>query len=297
MTQDPRKIIIEYPEAFPVTGPLREVFTERLRTFFDGCSTWSCSLEGSLPEKLLKLREEMQESIGYPPSLPSNLKEDGFGVIEPCAISFIVLPEELLSWKGLQVKSMKDLSPIVRNVGLEMASRILGLQIRYGGTESHPARDEQADGEENPQNPQLIPAMLCPVAPPGRIGALTGGWSDREAHILQRSVHRHMAGAAIVALIVGIFLGAAFFSHTRYMIVSDDGGLHRSMGGTTPRHHVVSIPVPSLMPGAVAPGAVAPGAVAPGAAYQYGAQQHPARPHRAQSPSEIAAAPVLSSRP
>ena len=43
MSKEDQQIIIEYPEAFPITGALREVFTERLRTFFDGCSTWSCS--------------------------------------------------------------------------------------------------------------------------------------------------------------------------------------------------------------------------------------------------------------
>ena len=136
--------------------------------------------------------------------------------------------------------------------------------------------------EENPQDPQPVPAMLCPVAPPGRIGALIRGWSDREVHILQRSVHRHMAGAAIMALIVGIFIGAVFFSHTRYeMIMPYDGGLPRPIGGTAPRHRVESIPVPSLMPGA-------PGTVAPGTAYQSGAQPHQARPHRVPPPGEIA---------
>jgi hypothetical protein len=46
VTKEPQEIIIEYPEAFPITEPLREVFTERLRTFFTACNTWSCSNDG-----------------------------------------------------------------------------------------------------------------------------------------------------------------------------------------------------------------------------------------------------------
>lgn len=66
-----QELIVTYPEAFPITGPLRDVFTERLKTFFKGYDTWPCSQDESLPEKLLGLRREMQESVGCPQATPT----------------------------------------------------------------------------------------------------------------------------------------------------------------------------------------------------------------------------------
>lgn len=143
MTEEQPEIIVEYPAIFPITGPLREVFTERLRTFFQACDTWSCSHDGSLPEKLLKLRREMQESIDYPPVRKTALAPDNVpldeGEFSPVRedpearhVRTLVSPEVRLSWEGLQTRSMEELPPAVRDAGLDLASRILGVHIRYG---------------------------------------------------------------------------------------------------------------------------------------------------------------------
>lgn len=195
MSEENQQIIIDYPDDFPISGPLRAVFTERLKTFFEGCNTWSCSSEGSLPEKLLKLRLKMQKNIGYPPSKPSAPESDEGGELGN-GKETVVLPEELLSWEGLQTKSMEGLSPIVRNAGLEMASRILGLQIRYG-TAIH--NDEGQPG--------FIPQTLCPFTRPGVISNLTKDWSPADRARLRRQIEKHTGIAATIALIVGMVLG------------------------------------------------------------------------------------------
>lgn len=258
------KIIIEYPEAFPISGPLRTVFTERLKTFFEGCNTWSCSSEGSLPEKLLKMRKEMQESIGYPPSLtaasvarmqaglqpdPGNCHEsdiqvDSWGAVS--ATKKVVMPEELLSWKGLQAKSIKELSPIVRNAGLEMASRILGLQIRYG-------IDMDNDGEVQPG---FIPRALCPFTQPGVISNLTKDWNPADRARLRRQIEKHIGIAATIALIVGMVFGVVLtpsgtvvitppgYHHDTYAERSYSAPHHQGLSPSAP----IARPLPSIAP-------------------------------------------------
>lgn len=246
MSTENQQIIIDYPDDFPISGPLRAVFTERLRTFFDGCSTWSCSSDGSLPEKLLKLRKEMQESIHYPPQDKSNVLGNECGVIEPCAISFIALPEELLSWKGLQAKSMKDLSPIVRNAGLEMASRILGLQIHYGET-------DVSNQEAEPECADLSvdgwpwPAQLCPFSLPKRIGVLTKNWSAGDREKLIHVIKRHVETAALAAFVIGLVLGllVAASGHPHHKTYNRSSTAWESSYGVPNFPHALTPPVPA----------------------------------------------------
>jgi hypothetical protein len=229
-----QELIIEYPDAFPISGALRAVFTERLRTFFKTCDTWSCSSEGSLPEKLLKMRKEMQESIGHPPSKTaaaiarvhaglqpdrheSDIQVDSWGAVS--ATEKVVLPEELLSWEGLQARSMEDLPPIVRNAGLEMASRILGLQIRYGS-----AINSEAEGQ-----PGFIPQALCPFTGPGAgiISDLTKTWSPADRDRLRHQIEKHVVGAACIAFILGMVLGAVLTpSGSKTTVITPADGYH-----------------------------------------------------------------------
>ena len=278
MSKD-QQLIVDYPEDFPISGPLRAVFTERLKTFFEGCNTWSCSSEGSLPEKLLKMRKEMQESIGYPPSLtaasvarmqaglqpdPGNCHEsdiqvDSWGAVS--ATKKVVMPEELFSWKGLQAKSIKELSPIVRNAGLEMASRILGLQIRYGEAD---ASDGQPDGVTmvSDQDPEPgctglsvdglhpakgLPAQLCPFSWPKRIGVLTKNWSYEDREKLIHVIKRHVGIAATIALIAGMVLGGVL-TPSGTVVITPPGYHHEAYAERQydAPHAVASIPQPIL---------------------------------------------------
>ena len=241
MRTETQQLIIHYPDDFPISGPLREVFTERLKTFFEGCNTWSCSSDGSLPEKLLKLRKEMQESIGYPPSelgpSESDVHVDEWGALPIAGNTKVVLPEELLSWKGLQAKSMKDLSPVVRNAGLEMASRILGLQIHYGYAFLANSADRSlrlrinwvgttALDLDEAEQPGFIPQALCPFTRPGVISNLTKTWSPIDRARLRHQVKKHVAIAAGVAFIVGIVLGAVLTPSGNTTVITAPGDYH-----------------------------------------------------------------------
>lgn len=253
MTEDQPEIIVEYPETFPISSPLREVFTERLKTFFQACDTWSCSHDGSLPEKLLKLRREMQESIDYPPMRKTALAPDNVpldeGEFSPVRedpearhVRTLVSPEVRLSWKGLQTRSMEKLPPAVRDAGLDLASRVLGVHIRYGRPElcfeHRKNAPVSADLSASPL-PALLAATgatlvpealagasalhdwqyesecvapaktqsLCPFTPPGATSELTKNWSTADRARLRHQIQRHIGMAAIAGLIVGMVLG------------------------------------------------------------------------------------------
>lgn len=253
MSKD-QQLIIDYPEDFPISGPLRAVFTERLKTFFEGCNTWSCSSEGSLPEKLLKMREKMQKNIGYPPSESASES----GVPLDAREKKIVLPEELLSWEGLQAKSMEELSPIVRNAGLEMASRILGLQIRYG----RPDECFQVASIHNPESDPSVsrverwPAQLCPFSLPKRIGALAKNWSYEDREKLIHIIKRHVGIAAFAAFVAGMVFGVVLtpsgtvvitppgYHHDTYAERSYSAPHHQGLSPSAP----IARPLPSIAP-------------------------------------------------
>lgn len=236
--ENPRTIIIDYPNDFPISGPLREVFTERLKTFFTGRDTWSCSSEGSLPDKLLNLRLKMQKNIGYPPSEPA----PELGVPLDAREKKIVLPEELLSWEGLQAKSMEELSPIVRNAGLEMASHILGLQIRYGRPDECFQVATSIHNESDPSGSHVEwwPAQLCPVSLPGRIGVLAKNWSIEDREKLIHVIKRHVGSAAFVAFIIGLVLGLVIGS-------PNDGPSTSQEAGYGTGHISYTQPVPAVL--------------------------------------------------
>lgn len=229
MEKEKQSIITEYPESFPIKGPLLEVFTERLKTFFNACDSWSCSHDGSLPEKLLTLRQEMQKSIDYPPmhctevvrpanafrsseakdcrldewvETPSIIGEDP----EDLHVRTLISPEVRLSWKGLQVHSMEYLPPAVRDAGLDLASRVLGVHIYYGYQET--LQGEDWDG--NPDDPQPHPLVepVCPFARHGPISKLMKNWSPADRGRLSHHVRRHIGIAAVIGFIIGMVLGA-----------------------------------------------------------------------------------------
>ncbi|MCR1347360.1 hypothetical protein NRY68_16545 [Acidithiobacillus ferrooxidans] len=154
------KVIIEYPDDFPILEPLRTVFTERLYLLFDAhYVAWSMS-HSELLEKLFVLRHEMQKSIGYPPvishllkthpadPLPAWLPPSGKPVMQgspvPESIDGILSLEELLCWKNIEFRFLNDLPPDARDAGLEMASRILGIHIYYGETDNTAAAGDTA---------------------------------------------------------------------------------------------------------------------------------------------------------
>lgn len=256
-----------------MTEPSRAVFTERLKTFFEGCNTWSCSSEESLPEKLLKLRREMQESIGYPPlesakaiarmhaGLPeerifadghfeSDVQVDDHGMRTTIKI---VPPEELLSWKGLQTKSLEDLSPIVRNAWLDMASRILGIGLRYDfAVPLHPKDGQSASCVDTLPSDWGKHIALCPFSTPSRLGILTKGWIAEDVQTLRHTVHRHMAVTAAIALIAGIVIGTVLTPSGNTTVITpysrQQRGYHheayaeRQYGAP---HVIASIPQPS----------------------------------------------------
>lgn len=242
MSEENQQLFITYPDDFPISGPLREVFTERLKTFFTGCNTWSCSSEGSLPEKLLKLRLKMQKNIEYPPSE----SESDAPTSDVHDKGKVVLPEELLSWEGLQTKSMEDLSPIVRNAGLEMASRILGLQFRYG---TATMMDMDNDGEVQPG---FIPRALCPFTQPGVISNLTKDWNPADRARLRRQIEKHIGITATIALIVGMVLGAVLTPSGTVVITPPgyhhDATAERSYSALHPQGLSPSAPIARPLP-------------------------------------------------
>ena len=170
------KVIIEYPDDFPISEPLRTVFTERLYLLFEVCRpSWYLS-DGEISEKLFMLRQEMQKSIGYPPAMPhspvpSHSPEAYLEESRPSpwhapkerptlvasrsssseSIEDILSPEELLCWKSLEFLSLNDLPPDARDAGLEMASRILGIHIYYDKTNGTVSDPVTADGGTNTQ--------------------------------------------------------------------------------------------------------------------------------------------------
>jgi hypothetical protein len=271
------EIVIEYPEKFPITGPLREVFSERLKTFFKGCNAWSCSSEGSLPEKLFGLRIEMQQSIGYPPPWPNA------DMLHPerQVIGAIIPHEELLSWKGLQTRSMEDLPPIVRDAGLDLASRILGIQIRYeavesadspltkeslhrlfsdmptfnpgqpqGGTPGQPQPQQDPLGDLSWTPKPIHTPALCPFTNPSIISELTKTWSIADRTKLRHQIQKHVAVAAGIALIVGMVMG---------VILTPTGSNHTVIYSGYPRHTSVQVGLESApIPAFIAPRQVTP---------------------------------------
>ena len=168
------KVIIEYPDDFPISEPLRTVFTERLYMFFEvRRPSWYRS-HGEISEKLFMLRQEMQKSIGYPPAIPhspvpSHSPEAYLEEPRPApwhapkerptlvasrsseSIEDILSPEELLCWKSLEFVSLNDLPPDARDAGLEMASRILGIHIYYDKTNGTVSDPVTAGGGTNTQ--------------------------------------------------------------------------------------------------------------------------------------------------
>ena len=209
MTEEQPEILIEYPDVFPISGPLREVFTERLKTFFQACDTWSCSHDGSLPEKLLKLRREMQESIDYPPVRKTALAPDNVpldeGEFSPVRedpearhVRTLVSPEVRISWKGLQTRSMEKLPPAVRDAGLDLASRVLGVHIRYGRPDACFEHRENAPVSADADHDM------------GTTQRFAGGTENRSLEDRARCLRsaRKLVGIATVAgLIIGMALG------------------------------------------------------------------------------------------
>ena len=142
------KVIIEYPDNFPISEPLRTVFTKRIGLFFDASyNTWSMS-HNEMLEKLFAIRCDVQKSIGYPPAIPHSPeayleeprpspwpapKERPRFVASSSSESIedILSHEELLCWKNILFIFLGDLPPDARDAGLEMASRILGIHIYY----------------------------------------------------------------------------------------------------------------------------------------------------------------------
>ncbi|MHB1660221.1 MAG: hypothetical protein ACYCRF_13125 [Acidithiobacillus sp.] len=245
MTEEQPAIIVEYPEIFPISGALREVFTERLKTFFQACDTWSCSHDGSMPEKLLKLRREMQESIDYPPvrCTPAVAEDEwGFPTLlergkdpESLHVQTLVSPEVRLSWKGLQTRSMEKLPPAVRDAGLDLASRVLGVHIHYG----YPKPEEPLpdDWQYEPEFVAPVRAQpLCPFTQPGVISELTKNWSAADRIRLRHHVTRHVGMAAVAGLIVGMALG---------VVISQANMPH--YGGESRHQHALSF-VPNPQP-------------------------------------------------
>lgn len=230
MIKEQPEIIVDYPEIFPIGGPLREVFTERLKTFFQACDTWSCSHDGSLPEKLLKLRREMQESIDYPPMRctevlqpwedewePSIIGEDP----EALHVKKLISPEVRLSWKGLQTRSMQELPPAVRDAGLDLASRVLGVHIRYGYQKPEEALPASADTGASALHdwqshgwqyePKCVASAkvpsLYPFTWPSVISDLTRNWSTTNRARLRHHIKNLVGMAAFAGLVVGMALG------------------------------------------------------------------------------------------
>lgn len=260
-----QQLIVIYPKDFPITGQLCDVLTERLKTFFKGCDTWSCSSDGSLPEKLLKLRKEMQESIGYPPSESGTPESDvdEWGALPITGNGKVVLPEELLSWKGLQAKSMQDMSPVVRNAGLEMASRILGLQIHYGNSGMVNWADRSLGLQirwgttalDEAEQPDFIYPSLCPFTQPGVISNLTKTWSPTDRARLRHQVKKHVGIAAFTAFVVGLVLGAVLTPSGNTTVItpssrSQPSGYHHEAHAERQYdapHAVASIPQPILL--------------------------------------------------
>ncbi|MDA8378698.1 MAG: hypothetical protein M0Z50_17030 [Planctomycetia bacterium] len=138
-------LIITYPEAFPITGSLRDIFTKRLQVLFDVYAGAWVFREKTLPEKLFQLRGEMQESIGYPPVMPHtpgkarrrvrpstpacpSIAQDSD---DAECIEDVFSPEELLVWGGLQNLSIYELPLTVCDAGMDMASRVLGISLQY----------------------------------------------------------------------------------------------------------------------------------------------------------------------
>ena len=197
---------VTYPDDFPLSDSLRCVLTERIKTLFEKQGILS-SDDRSLAEKLVDLRKEMRESIEAPYSSPP---------------FFSAYPEEHLSWKGLQTKSLDDLSPSARDAGLKMAGRILGVELHYHVPDDDVLADDAV-------LPSAHPVKLCPFAKPGRIGELVAEWHGDDLHRLRRSFDRHLVTALAVAFIAGLGLGTSL----------------PPMGGTTPRHHGRQILYPS----------------------------------------------------
>ncbi|MBU2773324.1 hypothetical protein HMI48_05210 [Acidithiobacillus ferrooxidans] len=168
------KVIIDYPDDFPISEPLRTVFTERLYMFFEVRRPSWYLHHGEILEKLFMLRQEMQKSIGYPPAIPHSPvpyhspeayleeprpspwhapKERPTLVASRSSESIedILSPEELLCWKSLEFLYLNDLPPDASDAGLEMASRIFGIHIYYDKTNGTVSDAVTADGGTNTQ--------------------------------------------------------------------------------------------------------------------------------------------------
>jgi len=260
-----QEIIIEYPEKFPITEALRAVFTERLQTLFNGCNIWACSVESSLPEKLFNLRLEMQKSIGYPPPWPDA------DMLQPemQTIKTVIPPEVLLSWKDLQTKSIQDLPPAVRDAGLDLASKVLGVHIRYGQS-THLDVDNLPVDEGSFQSPfckPSIPQALCPFTNPGVISELTKTWSAEDRAQLRHQIIGHSLIAVGVAFIVGMVLGAAITPSGNTTVITPPG-YHAERSYLEPyRRHDDALtvrPLPSITPeNAIGAANNAPGIITP----------------------------------
>ena len=240
------KVIIEYPDDFPISEPLRTVFTERLYLLFEVHHySWSMS-HSEILEKLFVLRHEMQKSIGYPPvssrrmethpadPLPAWVHPPGKPIMQdsslPEPIEGILSLEELLCWKNIEFKFLDDLPPDARDAGLEMASRILGIHIYYDKTNGTVSDPVTADGGTNTQwtidqiadalipsppvssdpsvrTPEVPPAQLCPFSIPKRIGTLTKGWSHEDRKTLTHTIKHHVEVVALGAFVIGLVFG------------------------------------------------------------------------------------------
>ena len=240
------KVIIEYPDDFPISEPLRTVFTKRLNLLFDDSyNSWSMA-HSEMLGKLFVLRREMQKSIWYPPVISRILKThpaepfpewltcperpvmQGSPVPEP--IDGILSLEELLCWKNIEFRFLENLPPDARDAGLEMASRILGIHIYYDKTNGTVSDAFTADDDTGTQLainkiadalipsppvssdpsvriPEVAPAQLCPFSLPKRIGAITKYWSHEDRKRLTHTIKHHAEMAALGAFVIGLVFG------------------------------------------------------------------------------------------
>ena len=162
----------------------------------------------------------------YPPVIPR--VPNGFHYDSEFILD-IFTPEELFAWEGLKYTPMRDLPFDVRDAGIDMASRVLGISLQYIGTDASEKRDWTSacnipsidddtptiDGNITP-----IASSLCPVSSPKRISMLAKNWSAGDRKLLTGTIRHHIEVAVLGAFIVGLVFGFLIDTTNRYALAT-----------------------------------------------------------------------------